>query len=70
MAPPGGPPQQRRSSAEPVRKPDRVSGQRLHEVFGLAMAVEPEGRAQFATLRCADDPELLAEVLALIETER
>ena len=34
------------------------------------MDVEPERRAQFATLRCADDPELLAEVLALIETER
>jgi serine/threonine protein kinase len=47
--------------------PDRW--REIDEVFQAAVELPPDGRASFLASRCADDPELLAEVAKLIESD-
>lgn len=40
---------------------------RIEEIFGQAIALEPELRRQFIELECGADEKLLSELLSLME---
>lgn len=44
-----------------------LASQRVHELFEAALAVAPERRPRFVRAQAADDTELAAEVLSLLE---